>query len=57
MATARLDLRLDEEIKAKAEKASALLGMKCLTEYIVRLMNVDATRVIEEHESIVPKQT
>ncbi|MBW5419904.1 DUF1778 domain-containing protein, partial [Vibrio cholerae] len=26
MATARLDIRLDEEIKAKAEKASALLG-------------------------------
>ncbi len=56
MATARLDLRLNEEIKAKAEKASALLGMKSLTEYTLRLMNEDATRVIEEHESIVPKQ-
>ncbi len=32
MATARLDIRLDEEIKAKAEKASALLGLKSLTE-------------------------
>ena len=40
MATARLDLRLDEEIKAKAEKASALLGLKSLTEYVVRLMKV-----------------
>jgi hypothetical protein len=27
MATARLDLRLDEEIKSKAEKTSALLGV------------------------------
>ena len=52
MATARLDMRLDEEIKAKAEKASALLGMKSLTEYVVRLMDNDATRVIAEHESI-----
>ncbi|USD66827.1 DUF1778 domain-containing protein [Vibrio sp. SCSIO 43136] len=55
MATARLDIRLDEEIKAKAEKASALLGLKSLTEYVVRLMDEDSTHVIEEHESIVVK--
>lgn len=52
MATARLDIRLDEEIKAKAEKASALLGLKSLTEYVVRLMDDDATQVISEHEGI-----
>ncbi|MDE1358980.1 DUF1778 domain-containing protein [Vibrio aestuarianus] len=57
MATARLDIRLDEEIKAKAEKASALLGLKSLTEYVVRLMDEDATHVIEEHESIVVKDS
>ena len=50
MATARLDIRLDEEIKAKAEKASALLGLKSLTEYVVRLMDEDATNVIQKHE-------
>ncbi|MGR5408340.1 type II toxin-antitoxin system TacA family antitoxin [Vibrio alfacsensis] len=55
MATARLDIRLDEEIKAKAEKASALLGLESLTEYVVRLMDEDATHVIEEHESVVIK--
>jgi len=53
MANARLDMRLDEEVKAKAEKASALLGMKSLTEYVVRLMEENATQVIAEHESIV----
>ncbi len=52
MATARLDIRLDEEIKAKAEKASALLGLKSLTEYVVRLMDEDSTQVISKHESI-----
>lgn len=52
MATARLDIRLDEEIKAKAEKASALLGLKSLTEYVVRLMDEDSTKVVSEHESI-----
>lgn len=55
MATARLDIRLDEEIKAKAEKASALLGLRSLTEYVVKLMDEDATHVIEKHESIVVK--
>ena len=53
MATARLDLRLNEEIKAKAEKAAALLGLKSLTEYVVHLMDEDASRVIAEHESMV----
>ncbi len=52
MATARLDIRLDEKIKAKAEKASTLLGLKSLTEYVVRLMDEDASHVIAEHESI-----
>ena len=52
MATARLDLRLDPEIKAKAVKASALLGLKTLTEYIVHIVDNDAKRVIAAHESI-----
>jgi uncharacterized protein (DUF1778 family) len=53
MANARFDMRLDEKVKAKAEKASALLGMKSLTEYVVRLMDENATQVISEHESMV----
>lgn len=52
MPTTRLDMRLNEEIKEKAEKASALLGLKSLTEYIVRLIDDDATQVIAQHESI-----
>lgn len=55
MATTRFDMRLDEEIKSKAEKASALLGMKSLSEYVVQLMDQDATKVIAEHESITVK--
>ena len=52
MATARLDMRLSKDIKAKAEKASALLGVKSLTEYVVNLINNDATEVIAQHESM-----
>ncbi len=57
MATARLDIRLDEEIKAKAEKASALLGLKSLTEYVVRLMDENSTDVIEKHENITVRDS
>ncbi len=52
MTIARIDMRLDKKIKQKAEKASALLGLKSLTEYVVRLMDDNATQVIAEHESI-----
>lgn len=55
MATARFDMKLDLEIKEKAEKASALLGHRSLKEYVVRLMDEDATRVIAEHESMTVK--
>ena len=53
MATTRLDLRLDEEIKTKAEKASALLGLRSLTDYVVRLIDEDSTQVINKYESII----
>ena len=48
MATTRLDLRLDDTIKAKAEKASALLGLRSLTEYVVKLMDDNSTEIIED---------
>lgn len=51
MATTRIDIRLDENIKAKAEKASALLG-ESLSSYITNLMNEDASKVIARHESM-----
>jgi len=57
MATTRLDIRLDEDIKAKAEKASALLGLKSLTEYVVKLMDENSTHVIAQHESIIIKDS
>jgi len=55
MTAARLDMRLNEDIKIKAEKASALLGLKSLTEYIDRLIDDNATQVIARHETIIVK--
>ena len=54
MATARLEVRLDKSIKAKIEKASALLGAD-LTSYVVSLMDKNATKVIAQHESMTIK--
>lgn len=47
MLNTRLDMRLSQEVKTKAEKAAALLGLKSLTEYVVHLMDEDATKVIK----------
>ncbi len=52
MATSRIDMRIDDTVKAAAEKAAALKGMKSLTEYVVRLIEEDAEQVIRDHESI-----
>lgn len=52
MMNARLDMRVNKELKAKAEKASALLGLKSITEYIVRLIDEDASKVIAQYESM-----
>ncbi len=53
MATARYEMRWDEEVKRKAEKASALSGFKNVKDYLVDLVEKDATKVIAEHESIM----
>ena len=55
MATTRIDMRIDESVKAAAEKAAALEGMKSLTDYIVQLIEKDAQRVIKAHGMIVLK--
>jgi len=52
MASARIDMRLEKAVKLKAEKASALLGYKSLTEYLVRLIDEKSTEVIAQHEKI-----
>ena len=56
MATTRIDMRIDETVKAAAEKAAALEGMKSLTDYIVQLIEKDSQRVIEAHGEIVLKE-
>lgn len=52
MTTARLDFRLDDSIKSKIEKASALLGSKNLTDYIVKILDEKSTEIIKNHSNI-----
>ena len=53
MASTHLDIRLDQAIKFKAEKAAALLGFDNLSEYVVSLIDEDASNVIAENEAVV----
>lgn len=52
MTTERIEVRVDEKIKARAEKTSTMLGFKSLNEYVVSLIDEDATQVIKENENI-----
>jgi uncharacterized protein (DUF1778 family) len=52
MATSRLDMRIDESVKADAEKAAALLGKKNLSEYITQLIRENSEAVIREYGTI-----
>jgi uncharacterized protein (DUF1778 family) len=51
MATARIDMRIEDALKQKASKASALLGYASLTEYISKLIDKDASAVIDKYSS------
>ena len=55
MASARMDLRLDKNLKEKVEKASALTGAKSVTDYVIGIMEKEATKDISRHESMTVK--
>ncbi len=57
MTIARLEMRIDVEIKALAEKAAAIQGSKSLTDYITQLIVKDAADVVERYESITLKNS
>lgn len=49
---ARLDLRLDPDIKNLAVRASALVGSKTLSDFVVQAIREKASRAIEEAEVV-----
>lgn len=48
--TTRFEMRMNPEVKAKAEKASSLRGYKSLAEYVNKVVGEDASQVLAEHE-------
>jgi len=55
MATAarpRIEMRVDEDTKIMAERASAALGCNSLTDFISRLIHENAPRILEEQAAI-----
>lgn len=49
---ARLDLRLDPDIKQLASRASALCGARSLSEFVIQAVREKALRVMEEAETL-----
>lgn len=47
-----MDLRMDPTVKELATRASALIGSKSLSEFVVQAIREKSTRVIEEAEVI-----
>lgn len=50
--TARIEMRVDNEVKAMAERAAAALGCASLTEFMVRLVRENAPRILEQEAAI-----
>lgn len=50
--SARMDLRVDPAIKDLATRASALIGSRSLSEFVIQAVREKAAKVIEESEVI-----
>ncbi len=53
MSTTRLDIRLDESVKQRAEKAAALLGLNSLTDFVTQAMSERANEVLKDYGKTV----
>lgn len=51
MTTARLNIRISEQLKAKARKAEVLSGYKNLADYVANVVDEHSTGVISKYES------
>ena len=51
--TARIEMRVNPDIKLEAERAAALLGMKSLTEFITQAIQEKTRAVIQNHQQVV----
>ncbi len=51
-AAARIDMRVDEDTKALAERAAVVLGCASLTEFMTRLIREHAPEIIEHETSM-----
>lgn len=51
MTTARLNIRISEQLKGRARKAAVLSGHKNLADYVASVLNEHSTEVISQYES------
>ena len=51
MTTARLNIRISDQLKAKARKAAVLSGYKNLADYVTNVLDEHSMEVISQYES------
>lgn len=51
MTTARLNIRISEQLKGRARKAAVLAGYKNLADYVTSVLDEHSTEVISQYES------
>lgn len=51
MTTARLNIRISDQLKTKARKAAVLSGYKNLADYVTNVLDEHSTEVISQYES------
>ncbi|WP_022951738.1 DUF1778 domain-containing protein [Leucothrix mucor] len=52
-ATARLDMRIDPQLREEVERAAALTGARSLSDFITQALREKTRQVLETHEKLV----
>lgn len=52
-ATARLDMRIDPQLRTDVERAAALTGARSLSEFVTQALREKTEQVLQAHERLV----
>lgn len=52
-ATARLDMRIDPQLRADVERAATLMGARSLSEFVTLALREKTQQILESHERLI----
>lgn len=53
VATARLDMRIDPQLREEVERAAALIGARSLSDFVTQALREKTRQVLQSHERLV----